>query len=253
MNTDYLKERKELVSVAVLGFSAVLAIMIIVKISSFFGATAEAEGIVTTAIEQNTDDANDIDKYFAKYKVLADALKKNNLFAPAPPKQNPVSEISGIFGDEVIIGDKLYKVGDRVADATIVAIGPTEVTIEWDGRKQTFSPMDSGGSSGPGGQGGPSRGGRSRPSGGSAPMVTIQSQPGAGGGPGGGVSAGIRERFENMSEDDRQRFRAEMQERRERYMRMSEAERERFRAEMRERFGGRPPFGRPGGGRRGGR
>ena len=93
-------------------------------------------------------------------------------------------------------------------------------------------------------------------------MVTVQSQartggpigrPGGGMGPFGGA---MRERFQNMSEADRDRFRREMQERRERYMNMSEAERERFRADMRERFGGgrgRPPGGRPDDGRRGGR
>ena len=78
-------------------------------------------------------------------------------------------------------------------------------------------------------------------------MVSVQSQGAPTGGLGGRIG-GIVERFQNMSEADRDRFRAEMQERRERYMNMSEAERERFRAEMRERFGGRPP-GPPGGGR----
>ncbi len=78
-------------------------------------------------------------------------------------------------------------------------------------------------------------------------MVTVQSQRGPMGGPGGGMGGfggGMRERFMNMSE-------AERREGRERYMKMSEAEREKFRAEMRERMmgGGRGP----GGGRRGGR
>jgi peroxiredoxin len=41
-----------------------------------------------------------------------------------------------------------------------------------------------------------------------------------------------------MSEAEREKFRAEMRQRRERYENMSEEEREKFRAEMRERFGG---------------
>ncbi|NQT02183.1 MAG: hypothetical protein HQ580_09180, partial [Planctomycetes bacterium] len=199
--------------------------------------------------------------YFTRYKVLADALKKNNLFAPPPPKQHPVKEVTGIFGDEVIINNKLYKVGDKIGDATIVSIEATQVTIEWDGKKKTFSPMDAGGSSPPGGPGGSrptARGGPPRPAGGSAQMVTVRSQGGPTGGPGGGMGGfgGMRERVQNMSEPERDRFRAEMQERRERYMNMSEAEREKFRAEMRERFGGgRPPGGGRGSGdgRRGGR
>jgi hypothetical protein len=253
MKIDYLKNKKELVSVVLLCISAILAVSILVKIFSFFTAPVKARNIVTTAIKQNTEDANDanIDKYFAKYKMLAEALKKNNLFAPPAPKQHPVTEVLGIFGDEVIIRDKLYKVGDRIGDATIVSIEATQVTIEWDGNKKTFSPINAGGSSGPdGGQRGSRAtargGGAPSPGGGNAQMVTVQSQGGPTGGPGGGFGRGMMERFQNMSEPERDRFRAEMQERRERYMNMSEAERERFRNEMRQRMmggGGRPPGG----------
>jgi hypothetical protein len=251
MKIDYLKEKEKLISIVLVCFSAVFAVSILVKIGSYFTAPAKAAKIVYAAVEQNTNDEKDIDKYLAKYKERADELKKKNLFAPPAPKQHPVREVAGIFGDEVIIGDKLYKIGDRVGDAKIILIEPTAVTIEWDGKKQTFSPMDAGGSSGPGGPG-PSdrRGGPPSPGGGSAQMVTVQSQAMPPGGPGDGPGGGMRGRFpSNMSDTDRERFRAEMQQRREQYMNMSEAERERFRAEMRERFGGRAP----GGGRRGGR
>jgi len=47
-----------------------------------------------------------------------------------------------------------------------------------------------------------------------------------------------RQRLQNMSEAEREKFMAEMRKRRERYMNMSEEEKEKFRAEMRERFGG---------------
>lgn len=55
------------------------------------------------------------------------------------------------------------------------------------------------------------------------------------GGQRGGSGRGMR----NMSEADRENFRAEMQRRREEYLNMSEEEREQYRAEMRERTGGR--------------
>ncbi len=267
MKLDYLKEKKELVSVVLLGVSAFLAVLILVKLTGFFTAPAKAELLVKKAVAQNNTDAKDMDKYFAKYKALANELKKNNLFAPPAPKQHPVKEVWGIFGDEVIIRDKLYKVGDKVGDAKIVAIEPTQVTIEWDGKKKTFAPLDAGSSSQPGGPRGSratARGGSPRPGGGSgsAQMVTIQSQGrptgGRGGMMGGGMGGGMErfrgmgERMQNMSEADRDRFVAEMRQRRERYMNMSEAEREKFRAEMRERFGGgRPGGGRPSGGERG--
>ncbi len=262
MKLDYLKEKKELVSVVLLGVSAFLAVLILFKVTGFFTASAKAERIVKDAIAQNNADAEDMDKYFTKYKVLADELKKNNLFAPPAPKQHPIKEVLGIFGDEVIIRDKLYKVGDKVGEAKIVAIGPTEVTIEWDGKEKTFRPIDAKGSSQPGGPRGSratARGGGSGTGAGSAQMVAVGSAGRAMGGRGGmeGFMGGMRERFQNMPEADRNRVMAEMRERRERYMNMSEAERERFRAEMRERMmgGGRPPGGgrSSGGGRRGGR
>ena len=260
MKLDYLKEKKEFVSVVLLVVSAFLAVLILVKVTGFFTAPAKAELLVKKAVAQNNTDVNDMDKYFAKYKALANELKKNNLFAPPPPKQHPVKEVWGIFGNEVLIGkDKWYKVGDKVGDAKIVAIGPTKVTIEWDGKEKTFSPIDAGGSSQPGGpRGSRATASSGRPGGGSAQMVAVGSEgrpmvrPEGGRGPGRGGMEGFMGGMRNMSEADRDRFRAQMQERRERYMNMSEAERERFRAEMRERFGGgRPGGGRPSGGERG--
>ena len=245
MTMDYLKEKKELVSVALLCVSVVLAVSILVKVTGFFTASVKAENIVKTAIAQTAEDANDIDKYFAKYKKLAEALKKNNLFAPPEPKQHPVKEIAGIFGDEVIIRDKLYKVGDKVGDATIVSIESTQVTIEWDGKKKTFSPTDAGGSLPPGEPRSSKRsakGGPARPSGGTAQMVTIQSQNKQMGVYDGTLKKdGItkddikttKDKFQNMSEQEKQK----MMEIKERWPTMSEEERERAKAAMRERFG----------------
>jgi hypothetical protein len=188
MKLDYLKEKKELVSVVLLGASAFFAVLILVKVTGFFTASARAESLVKTAIEQNNTDANDMDKYFAKYKVLADALKKNNLFVPPAEKQHPVQEVLGILGNEVLIKDKWYEVGDTVGDAKIVAIGPTQATIEWDGKEKTFAPIDAKGSSQPGGPRSPRAAAKSSESkGGSAQMVTIQSPERPTGDPGGGM------------------------------------------------------------------
>jgi hypothetical protein len=102
MSFDYLKEKKELVLVVLFGFSVLSAVLILVKITGFFTASARAENLVKRAVEQNNTDARDTDKYFTKYKLLANALKKNNLFAPPPPKQHPVKEVPAIFGNEVL-------------------------------------------------------------------------------------------------------------------------------------------------------
>ncbi|GAJ24802.1 unnamed protein product, partial [marine sediment metagenome] len=74
----------------------------------------------------------------------------------------------------------------------------TEVTIEWDGKEKTFAPIDSKGSSQPGGP----RGSRATassggPGGGSAQMVTVGSEARPMGGHG---DTGA---FENLSEKER--------------------------------------------------
>jgi hypothetical protein len=198
MKLDYLKEKKELVSVLLLGASAFLAVLILVKVTGFFAASAKAESLVKKAVAQNDTDAKDMDKYFAKYKVLADALKKNNLFVPPAPKQHPVKEVWGIFGNEVLIKDKWYKVGDMVGDAKIVAIGPTQATIEWDGKEEVFAPINATGPSQPGG----SRSSRavakvSQPGGRSAQMVAVGSTGRPMGDPGG------KGMFGNLSDKER--------------------------------------------------
>ena len=267
LNYLYLKEKKEVVSFVLLGVSALLAVLILIKVGSFFAASVRAERLVKKAVAQNNIDAKDMEKYFAESKTIANKLKRENLFAPPPPKQNPVKEVWGIFGDEVLIEDKWYKVGDKVGDAKIVAIGPTSVKIEWDGKEKAFAPIDAVVASAPVEPLRPVADAKEKkePDQAGVEKVVIQFEerqifgPGVGGvfGPmfGQGLPGGfdgLRERFQNMSEADRERLRAEMQQRRERWESMSEAERDRFRAEMRERFGGgRPPDDRQGqGGRR---
>jgi len=247
MKIDYLKNNhsknnKHIVSVGLLGISAFMGVLILIKVTAFIAAPARAENSVKRAVALSKPDPNDMEKYFAKSKAIADGLKKNNLFAPPLQKQHPVSQVLGILGDEVLIKDKWYKAGDNVGDAKIVAIETTQVRIEWDGNEKTFLPFDAkgdspSGSRRPGGPGRPqvAKAGEQ----GSPEMVQVQ-QEGSGGEGMGRFGGG----------DNMERMRAM----RERFENMSPEERERARAEMRERFGGRGSRGEGGpGGRRGGR
>ncbi len=249
MILDYLKEKKELVSVVLLGASAFFAVLILVKVTGFFAASARAESLVKKAIGQNETDANDMDKYFAKYKLLAEALKKNNLFVPPAQKQHPVKEVLGIFGNEVLIKDKWYKVGEKLGDAKIVAIGPTQATIEWDGKEKTFAPIDASEPSQPRG----SRSSRttaksSESKGGSAQMVTVGSAVRPMDLPKAAIEK-MKERFKNMSGADRDKFMAVMKKSEEKYKKMSDVERAQFKNKILEKLSG----GGPGGGKRGGK
>ena len=162
MTIDYLKDnylngKSRFAPVLLLVVSACLAILILTKVATLSAASARAEELVREAIANGKDDAKNVEEQVAKSKALADELKKNNLFAPAPAKQHPVKEVSGILGDEVLINGKWYKVGDKIADAKVVSLEPTCVKIEWEGTQRTFSPMSGSGSEE---QEGP---GRSRP------------------------------------------------------------------------------------------
>ena len=142
MKLDYLRQKKELIPLVLLGASVLMALLILIKVVGFFVFSARAENLIERAVAQNGTDTKDTEKYFAESKALAEGLKKNNLFAPPPPKQHPVKEVWGILGDEVLIEGKWYKVGDTIGDAKILAIGPTSAKIDWNGAEKVFLPID---------------------------------------------------------------------------------------------------------------
>lgn len=243
LNNNHIKDKKEFISVGLLGASAIMAVMMVIKVTGFLAAPVRAENSLNKAAAISKLDDEEVKKHIDASKAIADELKKKNLFAPPPPKQHPVKQVLGILGDEVLINGKWYKVGDNVGDAKIVAIEPTLVRIEWDGNEKAFLPIDTKTSapSGPRRPGGPDRpqvakeGEQGQPE-------TVQVQLEVRGGEGMGRFGGGGDMFERMRAM------------RERFENMSPEERERLRAEMRERFGSRGPRGEGGpGGRRGGR
>ena len=139
MKLDYLKDKKDFVTMVLLGASAFLGIVILIKVTGFFVASPSAKRMVEKAVTQSKLDPNDVEKYFAKSKAIVDELKKKNLFVPPPPKQKPV--VSGILGDEALIKGKWYKVGDKVGDSKIVAIEAAQVRIEWEGKEIVLAPI----------------------------------------------------------------------------------------------------------------
>ena len=145
MKFDYLKEKKKPFAIVLLGISAILGVVILIKVAGFFVASARAEQLVKNAAEHSKADPNDTEKYLAKSKTLADKLKKKNLFVPPKPKQQPVKQVSGIMGQEALINGKFYKVGDKIADAKIVAIEPKQVTIKWEGKEIILAPLNAAG------------------------------------------------------------------------------------------------------------
>jgi hypothetical protein len=203
---------KELISIVLLGVSVVLAVLIVVEASSFFAASARADSQFSSLSVFAKPGEQEVQKYLADDKAVADKLRKQNLFVPLAPKENPVKEVPGIMGEEAWINGGWHKVGESIGDAKIVAIEPTQVKILWNGQETTFTPITAVGSGGSGGPGaGPGRVGEGPLRG---PDMVMVAGPGGNRGPGSqgssGNMAGMRDRLANMSEAERQAFRDQM-------------------------------------------
>jgi hypothetical protein len=142
MNLHYLKGKKESIPVVLLGAAAVFGVMIVIKATSFFDASARAENLVKMAVTRDELNAEGARESTAASEAIAEELKKRNLFSPPQPPRHPVTSVLGILGDEALIGDKWYRAGDTIGDAKIVAIEPTQVRIQWQGRETVFVPME---------------------------------------------------------------------------------------------------------------
>jgi hypothetical protein len=129
--------RRDLVPFGLLAAAVLLGALAFAKVASF----VRTQRVIAQVHHLGTQDPNDLQASVRKAKESADALKKNNLFVKQAPKEHPVKQVDGILGSEVLIAGKWYKVGEKIGDAEIVAIAPTEVTIAWDGQKKTFAPI----------------------------------------------------------------------------------------------------------------
>jgi hypothetical protein len=145
MKLDRLKEKQGLVSISLLCGSGVLGVLILARLGSFFVTSAKMEKLVEDAVSQSKADPNGAKEYLAKFRKAADELKKNNMFAPPPPKPGwPVSRVEGIAGDTAWINGGWRKVGDEIGGAKILEIGPTYVKVVWEGKEKIFYPFDVG-------------------------------------------------------------------------------------------------------------
>jgi len=145
MKLNSLKEKQGLISTSLLCVSGVLGVLIIVRLGSFYVASAKMEKLVEETVVQSKGDPNIAKEYLAKFKEVADELKKKNMFAPPPPKPGwPVSRVEGILGDTAFINGEWRKVGDEIGGAKVLEIGPTYVKIVWEGKEKIFYPFDVG-------------------------------------------------------------------------------------------------------------
>lgn len=212
MNTETTKQKAEPLAAVLLALAALLGALILLKVAGLRTTKASAEMTVDRAIRSTRTESDAVETHLAQAKSMAEELKRANLFVVKPARQHPVKEVLGILGNEVLIDEKWYKAGDRIGEATILAIEPTKVKIVWDGRETEFFPIAAGDSAGARGPGGsrPSRqpGGRP-PLRGGRPKVVTGDRGGLKGPPAlpPDERARLRKRYMNMSPEEKEKFR----------------------------------------------
>lgn len=220
MKIEFRKDRTDFYIKGLLAATALLGVLTFVRVSGFLAASSEAQAMAARMDPnvQGAGSAADVSQLLAPAKASAEELKKSNLFVKTPPKQNPVGEVLGILGDEALINGKWCKVGDTVGDAKIVAIEPTKVKVAWNGEEKEFAPISAAGSGQAGGPPSSRSGGRSGSAGNASAAGTNAGRgPRLSGRMGAGLSsaqrAQMRQRWQSMSPEERQRAREEMRQR----------------------------------------
>ncbi len=141
MQVSAIHSNRDRISWGLLAAAVLLGVFTVAKVAGFCVQRGRMQALGSLA--GSTGDPNRLKQSLGEAKKTVDSLKQNNLFIKAPPKENPVKQVEGILGREALIGGKWYKVGDKVGDAKIVAIAATQVEVEWDGKKTSFSPITS--------------------------------------------------------------------------------------------------------------
>ncbi len=215
-----LKAHRDAIPAGLVLASAILVVLVLVKVAGFFTTSTRAMELASKAALVGISGEGETAKHLEKSTNVADELKKKNLFAPPEAKQHPIKEVPGILGSQAFVNGKWYGEGQNIADAKVVSVEPTQVKIEWEGDEKTFAPIMAKSPGGPesgrrpgdrGGPGGDDKSGQKQPD----VVVNVQGGPGSvrgfGGGPGG--FSDMRQRFMNMSEQERNAFRQQMRDR----------------------------------------
>jgi hypothetical protein len=235
MKFDYIKTQQATIRRGLFALSIFLTAALFIKVAAFGYSSHRLSAKLQEIVVQNgkTDEGNE--KILAERNKTVEKLKKAHIFSLPTPKMEP-PVCMGIIGDSALFGEKLCKVGDELEKGKVLAIGPMDVKITWEGEEKTLVPFSFDTKYDVKKPGAPT----TKP--GQAPPVVVQSGPRPGGDRGrrGGESPRGEMRGRgmfNMSPE-------QMRQLRDQYMNMSPEERERFRAEQRERFSGRRPQSR---------
>ncbi len=231
MNIEFIKQNRKYLPKVIVLLVIVLILATAGRVLAYMAAAYRIPAQIQGAIENCNYDDEMVNKSLAKHKETAGNLKKKSLFV-AP--RNVVAKMpvcTAILGDKALINGKYYGVGDTTAGAELLAVNAFDITIKWEEKEVKLVPFSvsnltpeqmKGPSPKQGGGGGDGQPGEQ-------PKVVqqeVRAMPGMrGGGPGRGSDRGgdrgsrggfsgderrqMMERYQNMSEDERRKFRDE--------------------------------------------
>ena len=140
MNPQNEKDKHTLFSLGLLALTMLLIGFTAAQVISMTRQTSQGPLLTRETLDQITNGSN-TRQYLEDYQAAAKELTQKNMFVPPPEGPAEPGDCTAIFGDEARIGDRWYKSGDRLGEAEVVAIGPTSVTLLWDGRRITRTPV----------------------------------------------------------------------------------------------------------------
>ena len=141
MNWQNEKDRKTLYSLGFLALAVLLTGFTAAEVISIARGTGSAPLLTKDTLEQISPDREKIQQYFDDYKTAARQLTRNNMFVPPPDTSEEPGDCTAIFGNEARIGNRWVKTGDRIGAAEVVAVEPTRITLLFEDRRITRSPV----------------------------------------------------------------------------------------------------------------
>jgi len=121
--------------------TVLVIVLLAAKVSAFVIKSQQIPTEIASAVKAEKQCQDSAKDYQSNYTKTSDAFKKANFFLVKSVSKNPVKSVTAVFGDEAMIDDKWYKVGDKIKDAKVKSISPNEVVVVWNDKETSLYPF----------------------------------------------------------------------------------------------------------------
>jgi hypothetical protein len=142
MGFVYTRQDEKVVLTLLRVLTVFLAVCICTKVWTSLATVRAAKAVAEAVVRDSTTSPGTAPKESASGPDAAEQLRQSNLLLPGPPKQNPITEVTGVLGSEAFINGRWCKVGDTIGEARLLAVEATHVKVLWEGQTLVYSPLD---------------------------------------------------------------------------------------------------------------